>query len=181
MVDTKRPRRWKRGSVRYRVVINWACTPSEVQRRRQARRLHTQPQSWLHIPGSPPSGASRHGQDDTGSSIGGVTDETPSRAVGFCVGRPTRDRRETPARRGPGTFFELSAFCAQDESKLGQAVRRLRCALSRNSATRQDDGRSCAFHTNGPRVPISSGADSGTFGPRLGTPCPPPYDFDAWH
>ena len=24
-----------------------------------------------------------------------ATDETPSRAVGFCVGRPTRDRRET--------------------------------------------------------------------------------------
>jgi hypothetical protein len=32
----------------------------------------------------------RHRQDDTGSSIGGATDETPSRAVGFCVGWPTR-------------------------------------------------------------------------------------------
>jgi hypothetical protein len=40
-------------------------------------------------------------------------EETPSRAVGFCVGRPTRDRRETPAGRGLGTFFELSAFCAR--------------------------------------------------------------------
>ena len=39
----------------------------------------------------------RHGQDDTGSSIGGATDETPSRAIGFCVGRPTR---KSPAEAG---------------------------------------------------------------------------------
>jgi hypothetical protein len=47
--------------------------------------------------GLPPGRSQRHGQDDTGSSIGGATDETPSRAIGFCVGRPTR---KSPAEAG---------------------------------------------------------------------------------
>ena len=58
--------------------------------------------------GLPPGRSQRHGQDDTGSSIGGATDETPSRAIGFCVGRPTR---KSPAEAG------LSQSCGPPKNR----------------------------------------------------------------
>jgi hypothetical protein len=79
-------------------------------------------------------------------------------------GGAPRDRRAAASTRSFCNYLHselLPHFCIlrSNECKFGQAVRGLRCALFRNSATLQDESGSCAFHADGPRVPISSVAD----------------------
>jgi hypothetical protein len=88
----------------------WEITEKAPPRERGSSGVHRFSPSSK---GSSPGGAQRHRQMTQALALGGATDETPSRAVGFCVGRP--------APLGWSFFLREAGGLGSDSSSLAAA------------------------------------------------------------